>query len=203
VPASALTANEAAVAAGVPLKQVHRIVDAGLLGEQVAVRHGNRMILGRDGLVGLRLAHLTAKVLTPAARRRVVAAVLRRAVVRMVHEQAVTIPVGPIRAEVRRGLGSLGKARAMVAVDPEVMGGAPCFRGTRIPVHDVADLLANGDDPAAIREAYPRLTAEQIALIPLYAAAYPRRGRPRRGRSVAVRPKVTRQLRITDLPPAA
>ena len=32
---------------------------------------------------------------------------------------------------------------------------------------------------AELRQAYPRLTAQMVQLAPLYAAAYPPRGRPR------------------------
>jgi hypothetical protein len=37
-----------------------------------------------------------------------------------------------------------------------VLGGAPVFKGTRIPVLDIADMLANGDSPARIIRAYPQ-----------------------------------------------
>ena len=53
------------------------------------------------------------------------------------------------------------------------------FRGTRVPVHLVAELVAQASKPAELIESYPRLTAEMIRLAPVYAAAYPLRGRPR------------------------
>ena len=49
-----LSANEAAYVTGVPLKQVHRIIDAGLLGDSVKSRKGARVILNH-ALVGLKL----------------------------------------------------------------------------------------------------------------------------------------------------
>ena len=64
--------------------------------------------------------------------------------------------------------------------DPEILGGDPVFRSTRVPVHMIAELVAQGSTPAELIEAYPRLTAEMVRLAPLYAAAYPLRGRPRR-----------------------
>jgi uncharacterized protein (DUF433 family) len=68
----------------------------------------------------------------------------------------------------------------MVVTDPEILGGDPVFRGTRVPVHLVAELIAKGSQPAELIESYPRLTAEMIRLAPVYGAAYPLRGRPRR-----------------------
>src|SRR5262249_23114846 len=76
------------------------------------------------------------------------------------------------------GLKQLNKARHAVSSSPEVLGGSVVFKGTRIPVHDIADMLANGDSPAAIARAYPQLDKERVRLAAIYAAAYPRRGRP-------------------------
>jgi uncharacterized protein (DUF433 family) len=53
------------------------------------------------------------------------------------------------------------------------------FRGTRVPVHLIAAMLEQGSTEADILKAYPRLTAEMVRLAPVYAQAYPMRGRPR------------------------
>lgn len=73
----------------------------------------------------------------------------------------------------------LRRARGMVESDPEILGGGPVFRGTRIPVHLIAKLLAEGETEADLRAAYPRLTAAMIQSAPVYAAAYPLRAQPR------------------------
>lgn len=49
-----------------------------------------------------------------------------------------------------------------VTVNPHQMGGVPCIRGLRIPVATVVGLVAEGMSEAAILEAYPDLTAEDI-----------------------------------------
>ena len=85
-----------------------------------------------------------------------------------------------MKGEVKTGLTALAKARDAVMRDPAVLSGVPCIKGTRIPAHDIADMLASGDSAEAIGEAYPRLTKTQIELAALFATAYPRRGRPRR-----------------------
>jgi uncharacterized protein (DUF433 family) len=76
----------------------------------------------------------------------------------------------------------LRRARRLVVNDPEILGGDPGFRGTRVPVHLVAELVAQGSKPAELIESYPRLTAEMIRLAPVYAAAYPLRKQPWRDR---------------------
>ena len=83
------------------------------------------------------------------------------------------------RRELATSLRELRRARRLVVSDPEIMGGDPVFRGTRVPVHMIAELLAQGSTQAELLEGYPRLTAEMIRLAPVYAAAYPLRGRPR------------------------
>ena len=108
-----------------------------------------------------------------------------------------------MKNEVRSGLSSLARARRLISTDEAVLGGTACIKGTRIPAHDIADMLANGDDMGAIREAYPALVEEQIEAAALYARAYPRRGRPRRGSLWRNRkPAVSSEVAFGDVPPS-
>lgn len=108
----ALTANEAASVTRVPLKQVHRIIDAGLLRGRVEKRRGSRVIIG-SGLVGLWLAWLTAESLTPTARRRVVERAIATDATSVVAADPLKVDLKPIAAEVKTGLTRLRKAKAM------------------------------------------------------------------------------------------
>ena len=47
-------------------------------------------------------------------------------------------------------------------VDPEILGGEPCFNGTRVPLETVTDNLAGGHSVHEILENYPSLTEEHI-----------------------------------------
>ena len=60
--------------------------------------------------------------------------------------------------------------RERIEVDPKVMAGKPCIRGTRIPVRMIVNLLAHGATFNEILEDYPRLTREDILACLLYAA---------------------------------
>jgi uncharacterized protein (DUF433 family) len=84
------------------------------------------------------------------------------------------------RRELAASLRDLRRARHLVVRDPEIMNGDPVFRGTRVPVHMIAALVAQGSTQAELLDGYPRLTPEMIRPAPVYAAAYPLRGRPRR-----------------------
>jgi len=82
------------------------------------------------------------------------------------------------RKDVEIGLRRLAEATRMVESDPEIMRGAPVYKGTRIPVHAIADMLSQGAPVAEILEGYPALTRRMIDLAPMYVKAFPRRGRP-------------------------
>jgi len=53
---------------------------------------------------------------------------------------------------------------------PDLLGGKPCIRDTRISVEFVLDLLASGMTPAEILESYPHLSAEGLAAALRHAA---------------------------------
>ena len=57
-----------------------------------------------------------------------------------------------------------------ITADPEVMHGAVCFRGTRVPVSIVLDNLAGGETAVTILGEYPSLKPEHIPAAIGYAA---------------------------------
>jgi uncharacterized protein (DUF433 family) len=65
-----------------------------------------------------------------------------------------------------------------IARDPDVMGGEPVIRGSRVPVRSLARQIELGEDPDVLREDYPHIPAEASEAAALWAAANPRRGRP-------------------------
>lgn len=174
-----LSPNEAACVTDVPLKQVHRIIDAGLLGGTASGGKRSRAVR-RERLVSLKLAYETTEMFTPDGRRRLVRYLLDHPNARAARARDVSVDLRIMKGEVKKGLSMLARARNAVVCDKAVLSGIPCIRGTRIPVHDIAYMLANGDSADTIGEAYPQLTSEQIELAAFFARAYPRRGRPRR-----------------------
>ena len=55
--------------------------------------------------------------------------------------------------------------REHIEVNPEVMGGKPVIRGTRITVEIILDWLAAGWTEAEIFANYPRLTADSLKAV--------------------------------------
>lgn len=62
-----------------------------------------------------------------------------------------------------------------IVVDPEVCHGKPVFRGTRILVSDILELLSAGKSVDEILEEYPSLTEEMVREALAYASAVLRR----------------------------
>ncbi|MBI3611490.1 MAG: DUF433 domain-containing protein [Nitrospirae bacterium] len=57
-----------------------------------------------------------------------------------------------------------------IVSDPQICGGEPCIKGTRIPVHIVLSHLAAGEDYKTVLKQFPRLTKEDILACLEYAA---------------------------------
>ena len=91
------------------------------------------------------------------------------------------------------------RLREIVTSDPAIMGGTPVFRGTRIPVDLIADMLAQGANAEEILEGYPTLDRERIAMAPLCARAFPVRKSANRNPWSGKKPRAARSFRLNDL----
>ena len=56
--------------------------------------------------------------------------------------------------------------------NPEIMGGKPVIKGTRVPVELVLRKLGSGIEVSELLAAYPHLTAEDIRAAQAFAADY-------------------------------
>ncbi len=52
--------------------------------------------------------------------------------------------------------------QSAVSCNPEVMGGAPVFAGTRVPVQTLLDYLEAGNSIDEFMEGFPSVTREQV-----------------------------------------
>ena len=57
-----------------------------------------------------------------------------------------------------------------IGIDPQVCGGRPCIKGTRIWVSLVLDLLASGMSEAELIAEYPQLAHEDVMAAIAYGA---------------------------------
>ena len=54
----------------------------------------------------------------------------------------------------------------VVSCNPEIMGGAPVFAGTRVPVQTLLDYLEAGDSIDEFLEGFPTVTRQQVINFP-------------------------------------
>ena len=52
----------------------------------------------------------------------------------------------------------------IVVKDPEILGGIPVFRGTRVPVQNLIDYLTTGETIDAFLDDFPSVSREQVVL---------------------------------------
>ncbi len=58
-----------------------------------------------------------------------------------------------------------------ISVNPKICHGQACIDGTRIPVHQILRMLANGDKMEELIEDYPSLRKDDIFACLNYAAS--------------------------------
>jgi uncharacterized protein (DUF433 family) len=178
------TPAEAAALTRLPLKTVNNAIDKKTVAARVTRKRGAKSarLVGESALIYLSLERELIGDTTPSFRRKLfkaIAVALAKGA-ESVSIGALTLDLRPSWREVVQRIKDLRRAERLADADAEVLGGVPFFRGTRIPVHLVAQLLGGGETAETLRKGYPRLTDEMIRLAPIYAGAHPLRGRPRK-----------------------
>jgi uncharacterized protein (DUF433 family) len=176
------TPSQVSAITGLSLPAVHKAIEYRLI-RPTRVREGHfvKRLLSRSQAIYLRMEAKGLRSLPLAARRQVARAVEQDPgidAMAISEGSAIFVQCKSARQEVETGLRRLSEAMRMVESDPEIMRGAPVYRGTRIPVHAIADMLLQGATVTEILEGYPALTRETVELAPMYVKAFPRRGRP-------------------------
>lgn len=187
------TPAQAAAVTGLPLPAVHKAIEYRLIRPKV-VREGRSLyrLLSKPQVLYLQLEANGLRCLPLATRRQIARAVEATPdldIVPVSQGGALVVEIKSARKQMEGTLRRLAQAERMAVSDPEIMKGTPVYRGTRIPVHAIADLLAQGTTVGEILAGYPALNREAVELAPVYAKAFPRRGRP------PARPWARRQTR--------
>ena len=53
-------------------------------------------------------------------------------------------------------------SQSVVKIDPELMSGAPCFAGTRVPIQNLIEYLEGSDSIDEFLEGFPTVTRQQV-----------------------------------------
>lgn len=208
---------EAAFVAGLAANDINRVVDEKLVpGELIQQEAGSRRVA--------RLAAALARVYmdlesTLAARARVF--VLEQLVERVHALNArnrddvlclramdsvlwtvalpnhVFVDVTPQVSQAASRAKEVDLADTLVTSDKEVVGGAPCFAGTRVPVESILASLAEGEPMERLQASYPFVTEAHVDAARVYMLIHPRRGRPKKlsERVPALKPRISKVVK--------
>jgi len=179
---SLLTRREVATLAGVSLASVDKAIEQ----EVVEVRRGRRRqaLLDTDALAVVVILQRVELPLPVRLKRRIRERVRATPNERVVGTEipltdAVVIRVVPeVAAVARRADEYLERRARYVEENPEIKGGIPVIRGTRLSVYAVEGRRRDGDTIDDLVADYPHLSREAFETALLYARAHPRRGRP-------------------------
>jgi uncharacterized protein (DUF433 family) len=197
------TPAQAAALTGLPLAAVHKAIDSRLIRPR-AKRSGAtvKRLLTKEQLIFLQLEAEGLRLL-PLGTRREIAESLRRSPktdrLPVGEGTALRIEIKPARRKLESQLKQLARIEDMVVSHPDIMRGTPVFKGTRIPVDLVADMLSQGATVSEVLEGYPALNGQSIAIAPFYMQAFPRRGRPSRRPWHGKQPRGSRSFPLSSL----
>jgi len=178
------TPAQASAITGLPLAAVHKAIDSRLIRPRSArVGATVRRLLTKEQLIYLQLEAEGLRLL-PVGTRRGIAESIQRSpktdLIAIGNGTVLFVEFKTARRKIEGQLKQLTRIEGLVVSNPAIMRGTPVFKGTRIPVDLVADMLAQGATAEDILAGYPTLSKEKIAIAPLYMRAFPRRGRPSR-----------------------
>ncbi len=189
--ADMLKPSEAAVVARVALRDVNRVIDERILPEGFfSLDDGRRVAATACTLISFYFdsaKRLTAEERLFAIREagsrlhRLRASALASLVDEdwIVRDEFLIIDLTPFVRRTKERMDRLAAARELIVSDPEILGGTPVLRDTRIPVYDLAASISAGLPMDRILSAHPSLDADRVELAAIYAEANPARGRPR------------------------
>ena len=197
------TPAEAGAVSGLKLKAVHNAIDKHIvepMGKTHAAAAGkvNRVgarFLTCEDLVRLRVWRGVGDTLSAERRQRLFVAIAAQPSAKTVQaDELLIVDVGKARKQVDRGVRDLEAAEAIVAKDKGTLGGEPVFKGTRIPVYEIAAMLDAGATVEDLLSGYPKLTERMLDLARIWATAHPRRGRPKSLSDLGLAMKSTRRV---------
>jgi uncharacterized protein (DUF433 family) len=178
------TPAEAAAVSGLALRAVNNVIDKRIVEVAKPVAVGKRSVrryLTGSHLLCLRLEHGLAGRLPVDRRQGLFREVAAQPGAKMLKaDDLLFVDVDAARRDVTARMHDLEEAERLIHSDKETLGGEPVFKGTRIPVYSVVAMLDAGAAVDDLLSGYSKLDARMLELGRLWAAAHPRRGRPKR-----------------------
>jgi uncharacterized protein (DUF433 family) len=194
------TPAEAAAVSGLALKAVNNAIDKRIVDVAMPPAMGKRAArryLTRYHLLCFRLEHGLSGRLPLDRRQSLYREFAAKPDVKLLKaDDLLLVDVGAARREVSARVRDLEEAERLIQVDDETLGGEPVFKGTRIPVYLIAAMMHQGAETDEVLSGYESLDRRKLDLARLWAAAHPRRGRPKRLADFGFTLKSTRRRKL-------
>lgn len=178
------SAREVAELANVPVRAVDKAIEENVLAGVRRAR-GRRRVLPLHAVPYAAIVARLPLTLSLATKRDLARTLSKRPAARMTAEPlkiapAVTVDVPALVGhDLAERAARYSRARERhIEINPDVMGGTPVLRGTRMTVYSVLGRLDGGDRIENILEDNPHLTREAVETAALYARTHPLVGRP-------------------------
>lgn len=180
-----LSPREAAFVTGLSEKTIHQAIDRAEVEPLPTRRADDReRMLAAPEVLYLLIRVQVGSLLSPQGKRmlrnEVIQAMSGPADPGAVYLGTLVLDIAPEVATLNDKLAQIERMWSFVVMDPGIRAGEPVVRGTRISVHVLADLAAQGASTEELLEDYPSLTRESLEAALTWARMYPRRGRPPR-----------------------
>lgn len=179
------SAREVAELANVPVRAVDKAIEEKVLAGIHASTRGRRRMLPLHAVPYAAIVDRLPLTLTLAAKRDLARTLGEREPERMTTDSleiapSVTVDVPAlVGRDLAERAARYGQAREdHIVIDPDIMGGTPVLRGTRMTVYSVLGRLEGGDSIEDILEDNPDVTHEAVETAALYARTHPIVGRP-------------------------
>jgi uncharacterized protein (DUF433 family)/uncharacterized protein YjiS (DUF1127 family) len=181
---TALGVREVAALSGTTVAAVNRCIDRRVIVGVRRARNGRRLPPYAASFMALK-NELDALGVSQQASRRLCRALSRLSDdelpatdIALSHAFRVnTAAVADVAERTQRYLASRNR---WITADPQIKGGVPVIRGTRIGVYSVQQRLDGGETIQELVEDHPEVPREAFEAAALYARTHPRRGRPPR-----------------------
>ena len=183
-PTRLYTPAEAAAVSGLALKAVNNAIDkhiVDIVRPAAAGRRTIRRYLTPIHLVCLRLEHGLVGRLPVERRQGLFREVAAKPDAKRINaDDLLLVDIGEARRQVAERVRDLDEAEQIIHIDRDTLAGEPVFKGTRIPIYGLVAMLEAGATPDELIAGHSKLDRRKLGLARLWAAAHPRRGRPKR-----------------------
>jgi len=177
------TPAEAATISGIAVKAVHNAIDKDIVNSIETTGRGRllKRRLTSEALLELKLWYGVGASLSASRRQRLFDEIKAKPLAKTVKaDDLLIVDVEEARRQIARNFDLLQEAEAAVVILKDVLAGTPVFKGTRVPVRLISEIMEQGATSAEILEGYPKLSARHLELANVWTKAHPAVGRPRK-----------------------